>query len=1279
MAAARMDARRDTAAPRRAPPAAPRSAPVAAPPVVAAASLQQRIGAAAAVAVTVARVQRANRSTSEAASPPMAREPGREAAAPAAPVATSVQPGAAAPVKETEGGHPLEGKAVQQVIAKAAGGSQAPAGARGAGAEAAQAEGAPAEGLTLEDVKTGVRAAARVQRRPGPSGKLAGQAHDAAQSQKSGGDIDAAEGTLDQLEGAGKDTTQIEKEAFKKALWERLVQLMPDSLKSPEQLGHVFSDDTPRAAGAAMHDELGRQKSCAVGALPATIATPDNPQDHQPQPPPSLLPTSPGPRPAMPGAVGAAPPRAPDAALDTSEDRADADAQMASENLTQPQLKRSNEPSFVDAAETRDKAEEHSVQGAAQVRTNEATLRQGAIAKGASLLNAGANFMAGARGLGFLQAFAKQGAAKTKEQLERERIGDRLQSIQRQTRADVGRILDDMENAAEALFNVRLILAFNAFTVKRNEIENSIRAREEGEARSDFNLVGVLVARWGDLDDDQVEAAISGARQAYNASLSAGIDIVADRVAIGLVAAKKRIAHGKAEAKGFVDGLNGTAKTYGVEALSQIDTEFEAMSAEVDARRDGLIDRLGQSYATAQHQLEESIQAFRDANKSWWQKLKEKIRGVIDAIRKIKDLFFSILSRVAGIIGDILSDPGGFVHTLVEGAKQGFANFRDRIGEHLKEAVFHWVFGELNQTGIELPKQFDAKGIFGFIASILGLTYANIRARAVRMVGEPTARALEAGAEIFRTLMTGGLAGLWDLLSDKLDTIKEQAIDFLKELLITKVIKAGVVWVLSLFNPVSGFIKACKAIYDIVMFFVERAAQIVELVNAILDGLEAVVAGNVAAVAKRVEDALASGLSLVIGQLASLLGLSNMGAAIRSTIERIQAPINKAIDWLIGKAVSLVKTVGGAITGALKGGKEQHPDDPEKEAKLQAGLKDLHDTCEAESKGRPMSKAAAMGIAAGVKKRHPVFSSINVVEEAGHWDFDYRASSGRLVGPLAGLTPETIIVAKVKAYEKLVEQDKMFEDQAKEVTKALNEGKVIKPEPDKLMTPVGVNIREQLEQKKQEGEKQEPTTIVIKLRGTEWPVRYTGGTNIYVYGLGTYGEILDELNGRVPNARDRVMVTEIIANPGSGESIDKRKSLEKKYPGLTGFIDKVRILREIAELARSRMQLVNVALNKPGQGPAAVTTQQPVAPEKFAATSGRAEKLAGVEDPAKSASGRPTKPGTDVHKRLEALLDNEVKFLEERVKNDPVFPISKEEDLVDFFVTRVMEHLKKNA
>ena len=86
-----------------------------------------------------------------------------------------------------------------------------------------------------------------------------------------------------------------------------------------------------------------------------------------------------------------------------------------------------------------------------------------------------------------------------------------------------------------------------------------------------------------------------------------------------------------------------------------------------------------------------------------------------------------------------------------------------------------------------------------------------------------------------------------------------------------------------------------------------------------------------------------------------------------------------------------------------------------------------------------------------------------------------------------------------------------------------------------------------------------------------------------------------------------------------------------------------------------------------------------VAPEKFAATSGRAEKLAGVEDPAKSASGRPTKPGTDVHKRLEALLDNEVKFLEERVKNDPVFPISKEDDLVDFFVTRVMEHLKKNA
>ena len=57
--------------------------------------------------------------------------------------------------------------------------------------------------------------------------------------------------------------------------------------------------------------------------------------------------------------------------------------------------------------------------------------------------------------------------------------------------------------------------------------------------------------------------------------------------------------------------------------------------------------------------------------------------------------------------------------------------------------------------------------------------------------------------------------------------------DFIKE----KVIIAGVTWVIGLLNPASAFFKACKAIYDIVMFFINRGSQILALVNAVIDSI----------------------------------------------------------------------------------------------------------------------------------------------------------------------------------------------------------------------------------------------------------------------------------------------------------------------------------------------------------------------------------------------------------------------------------------------------------
>ena len=115
---------------------------------------------------------------------------------------------------------------------------------------------------------------------------------------------------------------------------------------------------------------------------------------------------------------------------------------------------------------------------------------------------------------------------------------------------------------------------------------------------------------------------------------------------------------------------------------------------------------------------------------------------------------------------------------------------------------------------------------------VLGLTYANFRARAVAIVGEPLVGALEQAADVFKVIVSEGIPGLWRFIKEKLTDLKSMVLDAIFDYVKEKVIVAGITWIIGLLNPASAFFKACKAIYDIVMFFIDRGSQILALVNA---------------------------------------------------------------------------------------------------------------------------------------------------------------------------------------------------------------------------------------------------------------------------------------------------------------------------------------------------------------------------------------------------------------------------------------------------------------
>jgi hypothetical protein len=97
------------------------------------------------------------------------------------------------------------------------------------------------------------------------------------------------------------------------------------------------------------------------------------------------------------------------------------------------------------------------------------------------------------------------------------------------------------------------------------------------------------------------------------------------------------------------------------------------------------------------------------------------------------------------------------------------------------------------------------------------------------------------------------------------------------------------------------------------MFFIERGSQIAELVNAVMESVTAIASGAVGGAAKLVENALSKALPVVISFMASLLGLGGISEKIQAIVQKVRQPIEKAIDWVIGKAVAFAKKIGGKL------------------------------------------------------------------------------------------------------------------------------------------------------------------------------------------------------------------------------------------------------------------------------------------------------------------------------------------------------------------------------
>ncbi len=298
------------------------------------------------------------------------------------------------------------------------------------------------------------------------------------------------------------------------------------------------------------------------------------------------------------------------------------------------------------------------------------------------------------------------------------------------------------------------------------------------------------------------------------------------------------------------------------------------------------------------------------------------------------ELVVQVLAKAATAIGNILSDPIGFLINLMRAMRAGFVRFFGNIGRHLLGGIAGWLFGHMSEAGITPPTEFSLRGILGVVLQILDITMERVFQRLARRVGQQVVDRLRRAVEIatgvwewVSTLVTEGPAGLWRMLQERLSNLWQMVLQGVVGWVTSVIITRVTSWLLSMLDPsgVMAVVNSLIAIYRAIESFVQYFNQMLQIVNRVLDGIVGISTGAIDEAAGYVEMAMARSLPIVIGFLANQLGLGNLSRRIRDMVEGVRARVDAAIDWIIDRAIragqaliNMLRRGAAAVTGGVQ-------------------------------------------------------------------------------------------------------------------------------------------------------------------------------------------------------------------------------------------------------------------------------------------------------------------------------------------------------------------------
>jgi len=696
-----------------------------------------------------------------------------------------------------------------------------------------------------------------------------------------------------------------DKERAKQELDRAMERALPATLKEVDS----FKEE---GRGRIVGNAVAGVVTTDTNAVQATYEEVDNPPEPGPPPEPQPLPPveHAPPAPAVTlgqGVVGAVQPEH----TDLSQFEAESDTMLEEEGITPEQLDMVDSGDLAEAKKERAGIKQTVREAPNAVKSVEKREKARVQQELANEEAAGKAQMEAERHKELQATKEKQQATKTALEKKRSAVAAKINGIYETANQTVKDKLDALETRSLKRFEEGQKKATARFEDTVNRRIEAFKDERYGGATGWTRWLHDKLLGMDDLP--QVKRIFEDEKATFVAEIDRLVaDITKDNERV-IEECRTIVATARTKIEEFVASLGPALRQTGQQAMSEMKAKLDALDQKVEAKREELQQALEEKRSAAIEAIEKKIEAMKEEMSGALAKLGSLLLNAalkffewaLSAAGYSADAIMGILNKGKAVLTAIVRKPVQFVKNLVGAVKKGVLQFKTNIKQHLIGGLIEWLTGALSSVPIQLPDTWNLKGILALVLQILGLTYDRIRAKLVKRVGEKVVSAIETGVTIVRRLITEGPIALWHMLKEKAAEIKQQVMEGIRTWVITNVVKQGIIKLLSFLNPAGALVQAILAIYNTIMFFVENRDRIVQFVKSVFTSIGTIAQGRLGAAASYVEQTLARTIPIILGFIARLLGLSGIGKAITTVIEKIRRPIDKVVDKALDKIVAM--------------------------------------------------------------------------------------------------------------------------------------------------------------------------------------------------------------------------------------------------------------------------------------------------------------------------------------------------------------------------------------